>query len=156
MAQSSLVDDNSSESNAKRSAQTPSTRTNAGAAPNDPLASAPSPAQLIEMLSDQKGAGPPTKEKREAKRYSWKIQLRVMIVDPAGSKREIDVMTHDLSTSGFSFMYNQYLHNGTVVIACIKALPNQPKVLCVVRNCIHVRGASHRVGVRFEKTATDR
>ncbi|MCA9255682.1 MAG: hypothetical protein KDA33_08580, partial [Phycisphaerales bacterium] len=33
----------------------------------------------------------------------------------------------------------------------IKGLPEQPSLLCVVRNCVHVNGATHRVGVKFER-----
>lgn len=125
-------------------------------APAMPDAGVPSPPQIIDQLHQQRGADRPLDDKREADRYPWAIKLHVTIIDPMGTPREIVVQTHDLSIGGFSFIYNQFLHNGTVVIACIKALPKQPKVLCIVKNCVHVKGASHRVGVRFEKSSADR
>ncbi|HPF39211.1 MAG TPA: PilZ domain-containing protein [Phycisphaerae bacterium] len=114
------------------------------------------PARVMAMLRKQADADSTTVEKRGSDRYAWRTRLRVTIVDPSGARREIDVTTHDLSIGGFSFMFNQYVHNGTVVIACIKALPEKPMVLCVVRNCVHVKGAMHRVGVNFERVSTNR
>lgn len=89
-------------------------------------------------------------DEREASRYPWVTKLAVRIVDPTGGIRDIEITTHDLSVGGFSFLYNQFLHNGTIVITHIKSLPNQPTIMCVVRNCVHVKGAIHRIGVRFE------
>ncbi|MCA9255494.1 MAG: PilZ domain-containing protein [Phycisphaerales bacterium] len=122
----------------------------------EPPAKHESPARVVAMLKEQADADSTIVEKRGSDRYAWKIKLHVTIVDPSGARREIDVTTHDLSIGGFSFIFNQYVHNGTVVIACIKALPQKPLVLCVVRNCVHVKGAMHRVGVNFEKVSSNR
>lgn len=110
---------------------------------------------VVEALHAQRGAKVDDKNRRDADRYPWVTQLHVRIVDLSGNSRDIDVTTHDLSVGGFSFLHSQFLHNGTIILTRIKSLPHQPTLMCIVRNCTHVKGATHRVGVRFEKASTD-
>jgi len=59
------------------------------------------------------------------------------------------VVTHDISGSGFSFIFNQYVAPGTLARARFHALAEEPRVSGVVRNCVHVHGKHYRVGIQF-------
>lgn len=90
--------------------------------------------------------------KRTADRKPWCVPIRVQILEPCdkgGVPREIEVATHDLSTRGFSFVTQYYVHNGGRVITTFEAISQKPTIIGVVRNCIHLGGALHRVGVEF-------
>lgn len=93
----------------------------------------------------------PTISKRGQDRKSWTVHLRLIIHEGAASctPRETEAVTHDLSTGGYSFITRYYVHVGAMVEATFDTLPQRPTIIGVVRNCIHLGGAMHRVGVQF-------
>ncbi len=94
--------------------------------------------------------------RRRAQRRSWSVPLTVTLLEhvaTGGSKREVDVVTHDISPGGFSFIHNGFVHVGTEVATLLTMLPDRPKVMGVVRNCIHLANSMHRVGVQFIQVA---
>ncbi len=93
----------------------------------------------------------PSESKRGQDRKPWTVHLRLQIqeVGSASSAREAEAVTHDLSTGGFSFITRYYVHVGAVVAATFDTVPQKPTIVGVVRNCIHLGGALHRVGVQF-------
>ena len=111
------------------------------------------PEEIIHALFERAGGRGKVDDQRAAGRFSWVTKLSVRIIDPIGAPRDIEVTTRDLSTGGFSFVHNQFVHEGTIVITRIKGLPHQPTIMCVVRHCEHISGAKHRVGVRFERNS---
>lgn len=93
-------------------------------------------------------------EGRKHKRHNWKVNLRLELVEPGrGSTRNrtIDVTSQDISLGGFSFAAPMFVHVGTVVYTRLNSLEGQPVVKAVVRNCVHIEGRLHRVGVEFVK-----
>lgn len=109
--------------------------------------------QVIDALFERQGGRRKVQDQRKSPRSPWVVQLELTLVGADGIAVRIKATTHDLSVGGFSFLYGQYVNSGTIVITSFKAMPDQPKILCVVCNCAHVDGTTHRVGVRFEKTS---
>lgn len=94
---------------------------------------------------------------RRRERHGWSANIEVEI-DPSmvGGGRAITatVATIDLSPAGVAFRYHTYLQTGTLVHMTLP-LPGEPRVLGVVRNCIHMKGKQHRVGVKFLRIERD-
>lgn len=89
---------------------------------------------------------------RSTTRFVWKTRLRLRIQegDHFGTRdRQIDVETADVSVRGFAFVYDQYLHAGTIVIARLEMLPRPLVVKAVVRGCHLIGGRQHRLGCQF-------
>jgi hypothetical protein len=118
--------------------------------------SAPSTASVDEVLAQlyerhgRKGGLP---NERSSERFAWVTSLVLVIIDPQGKPRTLEVVTHDISSGGFSFVYRQFLHAGSKVVAEFTVLPNRPRLEGVVRNCSHVGGINHRIGVQFIREA---
>ena len=109
------------------------------------------PKELLEQLEGLRGARG-TAEDRRYERKSWAVVLTLQIQEGSGTystQREVEVTTHDISVSGFAFVYRQFLHKGTYVAARFDMLPNRPTLTGVVRNCTLLEGAQHRIGVEF-------
>ncbi len=109
--------------------------------------------QVIDALFERQGGRRKVQDQRESPRSPWVVQLELTLVGADGIAVRVKAKTHDLSVGGFSFLYGQYVNSGTIVITSFRAMPDQPKILCVVCNCVHVDGTTHRVGVRFERTS---
>lgn len=111
--------------------------------------------RILKQLSDQHaGAGGGGKgfKDRKHERRAWAVPLTVMLEERTGQfhrSREVEVTTHNISVGGFAFVYNQYVHAGTIVKVQFDTLPNKPKLTGVVRNCAFLSGRQHRVGVQF-------
>ncbi len=107
------------------------------------------PGEVVEEL--RRHARGERRTRRHA-RHAWRVRLKVVICnqpDSGPSPRAVTVMTCDISLSGFSFLFNQYVHPGTRVYPCFETLPSRPVMKAVVRDCVHVEGRQHRVGVEF-------
>jgi hypothetical protein len=65
----------------------------------------------------------------------------------------ISAVSNDISRSGFSFTYCQYVPEGAIVEVVFNDLPRCPQLCGVVRNCVHLGGRNHRIGVEFTKRA---
>ncbi|HRX86245.1 MAG TPA: PilZ domain-containing protein [Phycisphaerae bacterium] len=93
----------------------------------------------------------PTASKRAQDRKPWSVHLELAIQEPGAHAvpRKTEAVTHDLSTGGFSFITRNYVHVGAAVEATFDTVPQKPTIIGVVRNCIHLGGAMHRVGVQF-------
>jgi hypothetical protein len=107
--------------------------------------------EVVEELLQQQDATSGT-EKRRCARHAYRIPLRVVLEERqrgAVSERAIQVETNDISCTGFSFFYRQYVAVGTTLRAEFNNLPNRPTVLGVVRSCLLTPGRQHRVGVQF-------
>ena len=81
---------------------------------------------------------------RDAERRTWCVPLRLE-VEETSRTRTIEVTTVDLSTQGMAFLYPGMLNAGTIV----RVNHNGIRVSGWVRNCVHVRGKEHRIGVMF-------
>ncbi len=111
----------------------------------------PDPAEVIQALRLRRG---PKKRLRvrTGRRHPWCIPLTLEIeeVRPGGTRRRhVEVTTHDICTGGFAFIFNQFVHPETIVRARFESLPTRPYLTGVVRNCVHLSGTQHRVGVEF-------
>ena len=95
----------------------------------------------------EKGQG--TRNQRTAERQPFVTQLTILITDPNGKPRTLNVASHDISTGGFSFIHKQFVYQNTRVQVHFESLPGNPTLEGVVRSCIHVGGMHHRVGVQF-------
>lgn len=89
-------------------------------------------------------------------RYHWHSRVPIVLEDPSPnglrSRRAALVHTVDLSTNGFAFEFDQYVHPGTIIYAAFHVLKRNPQRRGVVRSCVHVNGIRHRVGVEFRNS----
>lgn len=108
--------------------------------------------EVIEQLRKEIDKSNGHRDQRTAERKPWVTQLTLLIADPLGKSRTVNVSSHDISTGGFSFIYKQFVHINTKVRAQFESLPGRPSLNGVVRSCIHVGGMHHRVGVQFATT----
>ena len=103
----------------------------------------------LEQLRKEIAKSSGHRNKRTAERQPWVTQLNLLIADPLGKARALNVSSHDISTGGFSFIYKQFVHINTKVRVQFESLAGRPTLNGVVRSCIHVGGMHHRVGVQF-------
>ena len=100
------------------------------------------------------------KSKRVDPRYGWCMPLTIHVMEPSsgpseGVRRPMDVVTFDISQSGFSFIARAYMHRGTIVHAMFDFLDVVSEITGVVRYCIHIGDTMHRVGVQFTDVKRD-
>jgi|CXWL01.1.fsa_nt_gi hypothetical protein len=133
------------------------TKSTTTGSPNLPQKQTPAPAPLseatqkvIEQLRQQAVTPLKKRDQRSSERRPWVAHLTLLITDPLGKPRTLDVVTHDISTGGFSFIFRQFFHVNTRVRAQFETLPGKPVLDGVVRSCILVGGVHHRVGVQFD------
>ncbi|MCC6580979.1 MAG: hypothetical protein IT440_11110 [Phycisphaeraceae bacterium] len=96
--------------------------------------------------------GTPDKNKRAHARHGWQVVLTLTIEELSNGehrRRQIEATTFDIAVAGFGFIFNQFIHPGTIVYARFDSLPNKPWLRGVVRNCFKLGGFQHRVGVQF-------
>lgn len=109
--------------------------------------------QLEASAANQRAGGPGvTLHLRARPRSVWRSPLVVTVELPGdgeAGRRELIVVTEDVSTTGFAFFAEQYVHVGSYVWARLQMLPSQPTVKGIVRNCVLLSGRRHRVGVEF-------
>ncbi len=89
---------------------------------------------------------------RTCPRYSWQSRIPVVLEESTAGKarrRPALVRTLDISSGGFAFEFDQYIHPGTIVHVALRALGRNPLRRGVVRACVHINGRKHRVGVEF-------
>jgi len=94
-----------------------------------------------------------TKERRY-ERKAWTVALTLDLEEKSlrgVTHRQIEVATHNISVGGYSFIFHNFIHPGTVVSARFDGLPNNPTLRGIVRNCIAIGGTQHRVGVEFKQ-----
>jgi len=111
-----------------------------------------SPAELCDALYERHASHSTVRDERRHPRLPWVTTLTVWVKDRRNSwdaPRTLRVTTHDISRSGFSFVYGQFLHVDTVVCTQFDTLPGRPIITGIVANCVHVGGRQHRIGVRF-------
>jgi len=90
--------------------------------------------------------------RRRSERKAWVVDLEVWLHETStgdGVETCLRVTTRDLSTGGLSFIARRFVHPGTHMRTCFTALPTKPTVWGLVRNCVHLSGSFHRVGVQF-------
>jgi hypothetical protein len=110
------------------------------------------PDQVYEALYKRDDREDPVRNQRRHPRNEWIARLTIWVKDchdTWDTPRELKVMTRDLSRGGFSFIYDQFLHEGTVIRTQFDPLPDRPILIGVVANCRHLNGRQHRVGVQF-------
>ncbi|MBI3833282.1 MAG: PilZ domain-containing protein [Planctomycetes bacterium] len=108
-----------------------------------------SPQRVIELLTKRFGEKRDAPNQRSSERHPWVVDISLVIEDPHGKPRTLDVVTHDISEGGFSFMYQQFIHVGTRIITHFGSIPGHPSLVGVVRNCVYVGSMYHRIGVQF-------
>jgi len=113
------------------------------------------PEDIIEQLHHRVGNAHRVRNERRAERHHWITDLTLVIEDPLGKPRTIEVTTNDISAGGFSFVYHQFIHFGTKVRAHFESVPGRPNLDGVVRSCAHLGGMNHRVGVQFTSSQKD-
>lgn len=108
----------------------------------------------IEPAADSTGdaatLAPP--DKRHHERNEWKTYVRLTIEQHQGcnvGRTEANVQTRDLSRSGFSFTYRQYVPEGSIVVARLGCGRGARSLRGRVSRCAHVGGMDHVVGVQF-------
>lgn len=111
------------------------------------------PAEVMHSLSLQHEDDPEDRpENRKHERHQWSVQLTLEIEElTAGGfrRRQLEVMTRNISKGGFAFVFGGYLHPDTKVSARFDTLPGKPRLTGIVRNCTLVSGRQHRIGVQF-------
>jgi len=105
--------------------------------------------EIVAELHKRAGDRCAVMNERQSERHAWVTGLTVLIEEKPGEPRAIEVTTHDISTGGLSFVFRQYIHAGTMLRLHFNVLPGRPALDGVVRNCVHVGGIYHRVGVQF-------
>jgi len=117
----------------------------------------PTPAELLAALQKRSSAATGKLKVRRHERHECHVQVRLTILEPGGTRdgqiREIDVETCDVSASGFSFRFSQFLHAGTVIRAKFPVLRGKREITAVVRNCRLEGSKSHRIGAEFTAAA---
>jgi len=89
---------------------------------------------------------------RRHPRRPWNAKLELVIeecCDGFANLLKIAVNTSDISPGGFAFTCGRFVHPGTTVYVRFRTLPGQPVIKGIVRDCIHLAGREHRVGVEF-------
>ncbi len=117
-----------------------------------PPAPTATPQEVCDALYERSGVPSPVRDQRRHPRSPWVTTLTLWVKDRRNSwdaPRALRVTTHDISRSGFSFIYGQFLHADTVVCTQFDTLPGRPIITGIVANCVHVGGRQHRIGVRF-------
>ena len=90
--------------------------------------------------------------KRRSTRRSWRKPLKVLITQPGGDRRKIEVVTRDLSSGGLSFLYNGYLHVGTSCELQLITVDNAwVDIQGIIVRCRFVAGRVHEASLRFTK-----
>ncbi len=118
--------------------------------PDAPYKSASDVVDGLFLRSDKNKA---TGNQRSSERNALAINLSITIEQRNAhdvTRSTKDVVTQDISRGGFSFLYNQYLPVGSLIMATFDMLPGTPEVQGVVRSCRLIEGMKHRVGVAFE------
>ena len=108
---------------------------------------------VVDEVFRRLGRGASVSNQRRHERRSWSTTIAVTIVQECGesvSRHVKQVKTYDISRSGFSFIYRQYVPVGAKVSAEFAMLPNQPTLSATVRSCSLISGRDHRVGVEFD------
>ena len=106
-------------------------------------------ADVIQQLGSKFGQKDEQHDQRQSERHPWTVHLTVIIEDPAGKPRTLEIVTHDISAGGFSFIYRQFMHLGTKVRVQVVSLEGRPTLDGVIRNCTYLGGMNHRIGVQF-------
>jgi hypothetical protein len=89
---------------------------------------------------------------RRTQRHTCRTPIDVYIREPGISTqtlRKLSVETVDLSKTGFAFLFNQYIPVGKEVVAEFIGASDRPRLNGIVRNCVHLHGKTHRIGVEF-------
>lgn len=107
------------------------------------------PGEVYSALQAQhKAEGGNSRRKHE--RHSWSVPLRITVTSPeTNHERTLNVVSHDISKGGFSFVADHYIHPESQVTTTFNSLPNKPVIAGTVRSCFLADGMSHRVGVQF-------
>lgn len=118
--------------------------------PNNPYNSA---SDVVDGLFLRLGKSRAVGNQRSSERRDWAVNLSIFIERHNArdvNRRTADVVTRDISRGGFSFLYNQYLPEGALIMVVFDMLPGMPVVQGVVRSCRLLEGMKHCVGVAFE------
>ena len=95
-------------------------------------------------------------DKRRHARRAWTTRLHLTIEQASGCDRgriDATVPTKDLSRSGFSFVYRQYIPEGSIITMRVDCVPDAPTLCGEVRRCAHMGGMDHLIGVEFTKVS---
>lgn len=95
-------------------------------------------------------------DKRRHTRRAWTARLHLTIEQAPGcalGRMEAIVTTKDLSRSGFSFVYRQYIPEGSIITMRVDCVPDAPTLCGEVRRCAHMGGMDHLIGVEFTKVS---
>ena len=99
---------------------------------------------------------PDGKEIRKHQRKSWCVVLSAEFEIEEGSitlEHKEEVITHDISQGGFSFIFHMNLTKGPHIKACFDMLPKKPVINGEVRSSRHLYGTQYRIGVSFVHVA---
>ncbi len=109
------------------------------------------PEELMQILSRQQPLTGGHVHPRQHERHAWRVQRRLILVECGrmGRRLDLDVVTEDISKGGFAFVCQQYVPPGTIVFLGLEVMAPSAIVKGIVRNCVHVQGRKHRVGVQF-------
>lgn len=103
-----------------------------------------------QLEADEKGA--PT-SRRSHKRFTFdKHPVRVVMTHPGGMQTSLLYLCRNISKGGCSILHSAYVYIDT---SCRLTIPQRNgtelEVLGVVRNCRHVSGKVHEIGIQFNE-----
>ncbi|MCP4594777.1 MAG: response regulator [bacterium] len=111
--------------------------------------------QVLDSLDKSAGRDAGAANRRVA-RQTWRKQLKVIVAQPGGDVRCIEVVSRNLSSGGLSFMHNGFLHAGTrCELQLVTADGAWIDVRAEVVRCRYVAGGAHEVSLRFDKPVDD-
>jgi hypothetical protein len=114
----------------------------------------PKPIAPVDLLNEEAEPDLPW-EQRAQERKGWQTTLKIVIVQGAAGRgwirHEFTVETCDLCRGGFSFFYPQYVPPGSWIEAEVEVKGQTVMIVGAVRDCYHVDGIRHRVGVQFNQ-----
>jgi len=110
-----------------------------------------SPDKLIDSI-ERINRGTESDRQHERKEWATKATLRL---NGTHDKRHMNVVTHDISQGGFSFISESYIAAGTPVFATFRVGAEDATFSGIVRSCKIVTAPKHLIGVQFVKKETE-
>jgi len=104
-------------------------------------------------LQDQSDHNPETAKSGAARvRFPKGTQVRVEMTYGDGTRAFLQAPGRDLSEGGIGIYHNSYVHTGIACSVTLRTVDGEQITRTGrVARCIHLRGAVHEVGIRFEQ-----
>jgi hypothetical protein len=121
-----------------------------------PPAATSTAAAVVDCVFERDGRKARVENERQHPRKRWVAKITIWLrKDRLDIPREVRVKTQDISQGGFSFLHPRFLHSETLVTTRFDTLPGCPIVTGVIKSCVYIGDALHRVGVEFIANSAD-